>query len=317
MPVVILVKEVTSTTQEAIANKCCYTAAATLIFYEHWITFSDEVNLVWTSKWTTATIVFMCNRSLLVILGFTYVLHVLSWDTQADFRAASCELIAILEDAVVLATVVVISIFSALRVYAISIHNWVLASLVFLLSIAQTGIIIYVLSTTSEASVRALDGLAACVGHTPIPPETQQNTFKLAREARRFGTKAKLVQLLLRDGTLYFVALLIVNILELSVEYGYTDPESDGTYVSPLRLSADSLIPQVDIHLSSIGGLSMASFGSRLIDILGADLDFESSAEIDDSGREQTGDAGDCDRDRGSLIEMQVRVTGARRQQGS
>ncbi|KZT09263.1 uncharacterized protein LAESUDRAFT_722994 [Laetiporus sulphureus 93-53] len=336
MSVVMLVKEATSITEEAIASNCCYIAAATLIFYEHLTTFSDEIDLVWTSKWTTVTVVFMCNRSLLVMLGATFILNVLPWDTQA-----------------------VISIFSALRVYAISIHKWVPTLLVFLLSVAPTGVMIYILSTTSRTLVGALDGLAACVGHTPIPPETQQklvmtlcicavladlvallvtwaSTFQLAREARHNGTRAELVQLLLRDGTLYFVALLTVDILELSVEYSYTDPQSDGTYVSPLRLSfssilisrfllnlrrvhnsADSLIPQVDIHLSSIGGLSMASFGSRLIDILGTDLDFEPSAESDDYGRQQTRDAGDRDRERGSLIEMQVPVRSAGGQQGS
>jgi len=57
------------------------TAAAVLIFYEHVVTFSQEVQSFWTNKISGATIIFLLNRYTLVVFGIVLLLQNLVWTT--------------------------------------------------------------------------------------------------------------------------------------------------------------------------------------------------------------------------------------------
>lgn len=52
-----------------------------LIFYEHLMTLSQEVRLVWGHKLTGATVIFFLNRYLLLAFGVATLLQVFAWDT--------------------------------------------------------------------------------------------------------------------------------------------------------------------------------------------------------------------------------------------
>ena len=52
-----------------------------MIFHEHMMTISQEVRYVWGQRLTGATMIFLLNRYMVLILGITIILQTVAWDT--------------------------------------------------------------------------------------------------------------------------------------------------------------------------------------------------------------------------------------------
>ncbi|OCH92745.1 hypothetical protein OBBRIDRAFT_702106, partial [Obba rivulosa] len=96
-----------------------------LVFYDHIITSSSEIELMWGRRFTSVTVLFHLNRW---VIFFWAVLGLSSFHSLGAFhRDMSCPTDVSLA-------------FSAVRMYAISGGSWWLAAIVFLLSSAQPGV---------------------------------------------------------------------------------------------------------------------------------------------------------------------------------
>lgn len=58
-----------------------FDSALAMIFHEHMMTISQEVRYVWGQRLTGATIIFLLNRYMVLILGVTIILQTVAWDT--------------------------------------------------------------------------------------------------------------------------------------------------------------------------------------------------------------------------------------------
>ncbi|KZT04670.1 uncharacterized protein LAESUDRAFT_290826 [Laetiporus sulphureus 93-53] len=130
---------------------------------------------------------------------------------------------------------------------------------------------------------------------------TWYKTFKVAREARTAGVQAPLAILLLRDGTLYFVTISLLNVLEIVLAFTVQLVEVDAyVYVSlfgpqmssilftrfvfNLRQVSSDLAVSSERPLSTVPQTRTLEFSSKLVGNMDADLDF---------GRDVVGDSED------------------------
>ena len=67
------------------------TPCVALIFYEHMLTFGDEVEMFWKRKFTGATAMFLLNRYLILI---SYVLELVSVWIKSDYVSGGFQLLS-------------------------------------------------------------------------------------------------------------------------------------------------------------------------------------------------------------------------------
>ncbi|RPD75800.1 hypothetical protein L226DRAFT_570044 [Lentinus tigrinus ALCF2SS1-7] len=119
------------------SNSAVY-AAYTLIFFEHILTFGDEVEVFWKRKFTGATVMFLLNRYLILV---SYILELASVWIKSDYLCSyqACMVDVRITDVFYYALYIPWAVFAALRAYALSNRNWPLAILVFLLGLVPYG----------------------------------------------------------------------------------------------------------------------------------------------------------------------------------
>ncbi|RPD60550.1 hypothetical protein L227DRAFT_575166 [Lentinus tigrinus ALCF2SS1-6] len=121
------------------SNSAVY-AAYTLIFFEHILTFGDEVEVFWKRKFTGATVMFLLNRYLILV---SYILELASVWIKSDYvkpmHLYRCMVDVRITDVFYYALYIPWAVFAALRAYALSNRNWPLAILVFLLGLVPYG----------------------------------------------------------------------------------------------------------------------------------------------------------------------------------
>ncbi|TFK85359.1 hypothetical protein K466DRAFT_622302, partial [Polyporus arcularius HHB13444] len=196
------------------------------LVYEYIITFGQEVNLFWRGKWTGASALFFLNRYLALI---SYILIMCEF-VPMPF---SCSLLVKGEAAISWIQFLPWAAFSALRAFALTGRNIPLSVFVFLLGITPLAInfvqygfgldgyndptfgcsagvdltpsMAKTLTIASRVTLMAADLILVFVTWYTLPrrnPSGSRNTLS-------FST------ILLRDGTIYFVVLLILNVLHL------------------------------------------------------------------------------------------------------
>ncbi|TFK86762.1 hypothetical protein K466DRAFT_600045 [Polyporus arcularius HHB13444] len=115
-------------------------ACFTLIFFEHILTFGDEVEMFWKQKFTGATVIFLLNRYLILV---SYLMELatiwieddnVSTDLLFDFG-----IVIRTKDVFYFGLYIPWAAFSALRTYALTNRHWPLPVFVFLLSLVAYG----------------------------------------------------------------------------------------------------------------------------------------------------------------------------------
>ncbi|RPD53397.1 hypothetical protein L226DRAFT_540571 [Lentinus tigrinus ALCF2SS1-7] len=201
-------------------------AALVILVYEYLLTFEREVNLFWKSRITGAGVLFFLNRYVVLVTSLLSISGIV-----VDIKTSSCGFIAKMTNVFAMLQYVPWAAFSALRVYALS-NNCACGVLVFLLSVAPVGAALahLALGLTGE-----MDPVFGCIVVDPTTPEMAHKltigsrtclivadvliiliTWKtIPPRCWAHGQSSTFGTILLRNGTLYFVVLLVMNLLHL------------------------------------------------------------------------------------------------------
>ncbi|KAI0722514.1 hypothetical protein C8Q76DRAFT_793560 [Earliella scabrosa] len=196
------------------------TARIALVAYEYFITFGLEVELFWKRKVALASVLFFMNRYVPFIVNMMNSPFI---DVPQQYFPWA--------------------LFSALRAYVLSSRTRALAYLVFLLSLVTPvfdfiGLGTSVLVNSPSAGCNLTPNLSTSTRHTCtsltsdpvlivsrtclitsdilVLGITWNATYRASREIKALGQRTSLSDILFRDGVVYFVALLIMNILHLT-----------------------------------------------------------------------------------------------------
>ncbi|KAJ3553075.1 hypothetical protein NM688_g3812 [Phlebia brevispora] len=168
--------------------------ALALAAYEHVITLESEYEFVWRRKWTVATWLFIANRyTLLACVIFQ----------SAPYSAQS--FLSFLYNM----PLIISALFSALRVFALLGYGYLPAGCVFLLGMTQVVINLY---ESAHAAYNYVDGPlfgSSCFPSSRLPVSTR------LQQAARVDVRTGFGLALIEYGTLFFVALCVMNILAL------------------------------------------------------------------------------------------------------
>ncbi|KAL1940881.1 hypothetical protein VTO73DRAFT_7922 [Trametes versicolor] len=309
-------------------NRCLIGVMA-LLAYEFLITFDQEVEMFWVRKMTGASVLFLSNRYLL-LLG--YILVMCEYIPMSDTMVKAQSVIHFLQ-------YLPWAAFSGLRAFALNGQSWPLPTLIFLLSLMPMGVnfaqysfgltgshdptfgcLVEVNLTVPQAkthAVRYSPNTSAVTILSRVPLIVADilviavTWFTMRRRVLRdepgFRSPLTLSTILLRDGTIYFIILLILNVLHLTLTMISLvipfDPSSQVTTVTEpvtavlvsrflidlqtasrktLRLdSQDSMY--IDSTAFGVGTLSFA----RVVGSLGSSLE---SASLSSPSRDEAGE---------------------------
>ncbi|TBU26484.1 hypothetical protein BD311DRAFT_667451 [Dichomitus squalens] len=209
-------------------------AITSLLAYEWVIGLGKEVNLFWREKVTGATVLFLLNR----YAPLVYMLSSYSGSMAVTDKVAveSCNASVMTSFALDNLQYVPWALFSSLRVYALCGKRWVAAMPVLVFSVIPIGINLthfywshgeYVpvwRCQTVVAVSPALSSILAIVNRSSLiianaidVVVTWYTTYNTAAIARCSGRNVpSIAQLLLVNGTIYFLVLLVLNILHLT-----------------------------------------------------------------------------------------------------
>jgi len=211
-------------------------ACAALLLYDHVLTFSQEVNLIWSRKLTGPSVLFTLNRFTAMVIVLGEILFVPNWTTFS-----SCKASAILYYTSFIMIYIVWGAFSTLRVYAVAGRAWLPAILTLFLCLFPVVVELYqtplmqnslsVLSPTLTLctsgvpwSQTAVNGVLIGIRTSAIAADafviavTWWKTYSIKAAAGRVGMDAHLASRLIKDGTVYFGGLLALNIAQLIID---------------------------------------------------------------------------------------------------
>ncbi|KAJ8455001.1 hypothetical protein ONZ51_g12699 [Trametes cubensis] len=207
-----------------------------VLCYDYVITFGQEVRCIWMRKKTGATVLYLfiryvCLVSYCILPAVTYIL------TLNVERSGFCTLIGRMQVITELIAFIPLGAFSAMRALALSGMNCKLAALVFILACGPFAVNIWLYS---ENGVHAVT--LPVIGCTDVSNETayearigeatymapfigtvlnnrlhyQAGIGMTWRSGGMPGGRPSLVKAMVLHGTLYFVTLLILNVLHLT-----------------------------------------------------------------------------------------------------
>jgi len=278
----------------------CSLASSVVVIYDSFLCADQEYRLIWRRKFTATSIIYILNRGAYLWCSVSSLIVLFGPQTEVI-----CQVTHHFEYAFSLLYFLVLASFSSLRVWAIWGRGWLPALVVFgLLLVPLTtnlytdillkfdNIIPYSVPLggcvwDANISDSMFSGLAITTRSCVIVADaivllvTWIKTYDVRRTALQAGLKPKLGNLLLRDGTLYFGACLILNVLQLSFDYIGTPTNSD----NPIALFNPAItaitVSRFILNLRAIepSGGSYASnhFDSRIdraIGNIGGYLDF-------------------------------------------
>ncbi|OCH91589.1 hypothetical protein OBBRIDRAFT_792065 [Obba rivulosa] len=216
-------------------QQCSVVAGSALVLYDHLSTLFCEFQVIWTRRNSSVTILFHLNRWLILAWAVLQITN----SFLPLLPLPSCAAANHLNNAVSLLLSVVWAAFSAVRIYAISTGNWLLASVVFSLSLVPVGTNAYahfttfsfqaitlpVIGTFCDATTQISETLSikvaistrVCVitADVIILLTTWLKTYSIQKHATRANMKSPLATILLVDGTAYFLLLLALNIMDI------------------------------------------------------------------------------------------------------
>ncbi|EIW64011.1 uncharacterized protein TRAVEDRAFT_67927 [Trametes versicolor FP-101664 SS1] len=289
---------------QTLFNETYYTFAAfALLAYEYVITFDREVRLVWGGGVTGANTLFVLNR---YWLFFQYVTQVV---TTYPISQTSCTVVGYMVIVGNGGPPFIWAVFSTLRGYALSGRKWWVAILIFaffLPDIVLTAIYYSRLvpiaveppfncllaSNLPEATwIQFTIASRVCliVGDLIVLIVTWHSTFGITRAARVANIRMSLTTAILKDGTLYFACLLILNVVNIIVNAvpnssavsAFQDPVTSilvSRFLLNLRdtLGGDVHDTRPSFVASTRNGPHAASTGmqfANFVDPMGAELD--------------------------------------------
>lgn len=210
-----------------------------LPLYEYVLTISQEVEHIWGNECGRASrALFSLNRFVMLLMAVGNALQVVPFATHK-----SCEIGQFVLTVSQLMLFVVLAVVSALRVHALSVHNWYLSLPTLLLGLVPfitntcnvigvyylarpipTLVIPYcmalvpnhlVLGNSNNATI--ITRICVILSELIVVAVTLRSTYRHASRSFRLDRKPSLVALLLRDGVMYFLLLFVLNLSDIFV----------------------------------------------------------------------------------------------------
>ncbi|TFK80191.1 hypothetical protein K466DRAFT_605542 [Polyporus arcularius HHB13444] len=206
-----------------IAGVCSIAVSAlrnqVIVMYEYCITIGKEVRLFWGKKITGAAVLFFVNRYLVLFYKIDILANsnILVSDASAsELESGSCARLVQSNRALQIAQYVPWAAFTGLRAFALS-RNWFLSILAFALSMVSlvVNLVDYAFGVSGETDVTILSRTCLISADVILIGITWS---RLSRRGLRHVESTNLfTEVLLRDGTLYFITLLTMNSLHLTL----------------------------------------------------------------------------------------------------
>ncbi|EPT05480.1 hypothetical protein FOMPIDRAFT_1021302 [Fomitopsis schrenkii] len=216
-----------------ISSNHCVTVATVLITYDYLITFDDEVAHLWSisRRKVPSSLLFAGSRASLLVLALAYI----GCCVQAAYRSVgSCTAISVATAFIEAFVFLIIASVSALRVRAVSQGKWGLAFLAFALASLPAAMNIFIALRTTYSIIQ-FGSFAICVGvcngtidriHEIV--EIVIRTASIASDVVVVSAtwyycydpellRLSIISRILKDGSIYFVAILTLNIVNLFV----------------------------------------------------------------------------------------------------
>ncbi|KAI0323966.1 hypothetical protein GY45DRAFT_1263739, partial [Cubamyces sp. BRFM 1775] len=201
-----------------------------LIFYEYAITFSKEVRLIWRRRITAASVLFFLNRYVMIADN---IVTLISYPAMSDRVSTECSALAWIDVVLNLLPYFIWNVFSTMRVYAISGRDWRIAVLVCILMLGPIVSNIYNIPFEFPINMPppyncSFDNSVSLATHNIVPLMTADAIIIIVTWWKTYGFKksaddarvaTSLVDLLLRDGTIYFGTMIILNSLHIMMNY--------------------------------------------------------------------------------------------------
>ncbi|OSD05108.1 hypothetical protein PYCCODRAFT_1432858 [Trametes coccinea BRFM310] len=207
-------------------------ASSALLFVDWFMTFTDEVQRIWKGRFTGATVVFLITRYVAIaeriVLTISVFLPTLSNE--------SCVPVLRLDDSLTDISYLMFGVFVMLRTRGIWGRGWLPLAFLALLTPVRT--IIYIFTQTHYTPIAFGVPLYGCGADYGLPSNTLRDleliarisatvldstvivltwirTLGVKRESHRLGMRTPIVTLLLRDGTIYFLVILFIQIFAI------------------------------------------------------------------------------------------------------
>ncbi|KAI0827780.1 hypothetical protein BC628DRAFT_1338288 [Trametes gibbosa] len=203
------------------------TAVAVLLWYDSLVTWPDEYRRIWKRKFTGATVVYLVMRYSAVLERVSLCLQTFLWSSPDQI----CAGVTYLDEVLVIANYIAIGALTTLRVYGVWSRDWKPLLVALPLSLLQPAVLIggpmygcgYLVNGYDENMSRGwLTPSMPHVHSTNIAEKaasiavaglllvfTWIKTFSIVKESYRVGFSAPVAGMLLRDGTIYFLVLII------------------------------------------------------------------------------------------------------------
>ncbi|KZT71027.1 hypothetical protein DAEQUDRAFT_810281 [Daedalea quercina L-15889] len=210
----------------------CLLAAFTIYIFDHALTFASEVEYIWCRRKSGVILLYVTMHVCTLVM---FVTNIAGWLDSTGCESAYA--LSMVDTAVLCALYVIWGVISASRAYALSGREWTIPTLIFIVSLVPVAANIAYCWGLAQENIPPPIG---CVVYNKIPQTTETRfeiatrtcviatdllvllvtwkaTYGIRRNASALDVKTPIAVLLLRDGTIYFGVLLVINILSLAL----------------------------------------------------------------------------------------------------
>ncbi|KZT67909.1 hypothetical protein DAEQUDRAFT_766688 [Daedalea quercina L-15889] len=211
---------------------CIGFASNALIMYEYTLTSSSEVSLFWNRRFTTS-LPFFAIRFLLLLTGlFGFA------STSRLTNLRDCTASIVFSMFIQFSSMAMVAVVSSMRVHAVGGQRWPVTILTFLVGLVPVGVNVYGGSRAliyfeggacsyeaashllTDPHFALLSRLCSIACDALVVATIWIKTYCVTRVyVRAWTVKQSLLWYLLRDGTMYFIVLLILNIIDILLFY--------------------------------------------------------------------------------------------------
>lgn len=248
----------------------CSIAARALFIWDYFITLDQEIQYIWRRRLSAVTCLFLLNRYVNFLVAILEILEQASFQTQQ-----SCGPYIRVLQSLLFFTLLIDAAFPALRIYATWCRDWRPAIPILILSLVSPILTLYyyINSVTTVAPPPyggcAIDLRISSDAYNKIIYTNRACTtasdflmvvFTIARSlgvrnaVKKFSMNPDIVTLLLRDGSIYFAVLFVLNIAQIIVSAEQAGNNELTFFLSPVTsiLISRFLLSLREIHPSDL-----------------------------------------------------------------
>ncbi|KAI0669471.1 hypothetical protein C8Q78DRAFT_977408 [Trametes maxima] len=221
----------------------CIVATSAMLWFDFALTFPTECRRIWGRKFSGATVIYLFTRYGAMAQRILQVAVVLTWYSSDQVSLVLpltyCGALTHTDDVLSFLNYTSIASFTALRVYAVWGRDWRPLVVVLPLALVRPalllyeytqytpiqagppfgfvsyGIKFYFYATFTDSPVSISERAASIGSDTILIILTWYKTFGIKRISMKTGVRTPLATLLLRDGTGYFLVLLVIQLISI------------------------------------------------------------------------------------------------------